>query len=61
MVSYRRQRILCDEPIRNALREAIEKTRIKYPFDIDAWVLLPDHLHCHVRDGVYSENWATQD
>jgi putative transposase len=28
-----------------ALREAIEKVRTQHPFQIDAWVLLPDHLH----------------
>lgn len=46
VVSYRRQKILCDEPVRNALRDAITTTRTKHPFTIDAWVLLPNHLHC---------------
>jgi len=46
VVSYRRRPILCDESIRNALRAAIETTRLARPFMIDAWVLLPDHLHC---------------
>ena len=46
VVTYRRQRFLCDDDVRNALREGIEKTREGYPFVIDAWVLLPDHLHC---------------
>jgi putative transposase len=45
VVTERRQRILTDEPVRVALRAAIEKVREKYPFNIDAWVLLPDHLH----------------
>lgn len=36
---------MCNEPIRDALREGIERTRRKYPFEIDAWVLLPDHPH----------------
>lgn len=45
VVTYRRQAILCDEPIREALRKAIAITRTKRPFTIDAWVLLPDHLH----------------
>ncbi len=31
---------------RKALREGIEKVRVKYPFSIDAFVLLPDHFHC---------------
>lgn len=46
LVTYRRRPILCDELIRNALRTAIESVRRKRPFIIDAWVLLPDHLHC---------------
>jgi putative transposase len=46
VVAYRRQPILCDETIRNALRGAIETVRVARPFVIDAWVLLPDHLHC---------------
>lgn len=62
VVSYRRQTILCDELIRNALREAIERTRQRYPFSIDAWVLLPDHLHClwtlPEDDAEFSKRWA---
>lgn len=46
VVTYRRQPILCDEAIRNALRASIEMVRVARPFIIDAWVLLPDHLHC---------------
>lgn len=46
VVSYRRQPVLCDDPVRTALREAIHKVRQSHPFTIDAWVLLPDHLHC---------------
>jgi REP element-mobilizing transposase RayT len=29
-----------------ALREAVRETRTIRPFHIDAWVVLPDHLHC---------------
>ncbi len=46
VVSYRRRLILCTDSIRAALRAAIEKVRVERPFTIDAWVLLPDHLHC---------------
>ena len=45
VVTYRRRRFLCDEDVRVALREAITKVREQYPFNIDAWALLPDHLH----------------
>lgn len=27
------------------LREAVQRTKIERPFFIDAWVVLPDHLH----------------
>ncbi|MBK8569872.1 MAG: transposase [Nitrosomonadales bacterium] len=61
VVAYRRQSILCDEAIRNALRASIETVRVARPFVIDAWVLLPDHLHC-VRtlpdgDADFSTRW----
>jgi putative transposase len=46
VVSYRRQRILCDAPMRAALREAIKEVKTRYPFTVEAWVLLPDHMHC---------------
>jgi putative transposase len=45
VVIYRRQPLLCDERVRAALREGIKTTRLTNPFSIDAWVLLPDHLH----------------
>jgi putative transposase len=28
------------------LRQAVAVTRAKRPFGIDAWVVLPDHMHC---------------
>ncbi len=31
---------------KQALREAINDVRQRHPFSIDAWVLLPEHLHC---------------
>jgi putative transposase len=44
-VTYQREPWLCSDIGRKALREAIEHTRNKYPFIIDAFVLLPDHFH----------------
>jgi putative transposase len=29
-----------------ALRHAVRRTRERLPFHIDAWVVLPNHLHC---------------
>ena len=28
------------------LRDAVRETRVERPFSIDAWVILPDHMHC---------------
>ena len=30
----------------HALRNAVRSVRARRPFHIDAWVVLPDHLHC---------------
>lgn len=45
VVTHQRRPILTDPEARGALRAAIEETREHHPFHIDAWVLLPDHLH----------------
>ena len=45
-VTYQREPWLCSEVGRKALREAMQKVQEKYPFSIDAFVLLPDHFHC---------------
>ena len=46
VATYRRRPILCDAPVRTALRSAINTVQSRHPFTIDAWVQLPDHLHC---------------
>lgn len=46
LVTHRRQKILTHDDAREALRAGIRKTRALFPFQIDAWILLPDHLHC---------------
>lgn len=61
LVTYRRRPILCDALVRSALRNAIQTTRARYPFTIDAWVLLPDHFHClwtlPVGDADFALRW----
>jgi len=46
VATHRRRPILCDDPVRLALRHAIERVRLRLPFTTDAMVLMPDHLHC---------------
>lgn len=44
------------------LREAVAATRRERPFAIDAWVVMPDHLHCvwtlPEGDAEYSVRWG---
>lgn len=62
VVTFRRQKVLCDEFVRNALRAAIRRVQSTNPFTIDAWVLVPDHLHCiwslPPNDANFSVRWA---
>ena len=30
----------------DVLRDAVRRTRIRFPFHIDAWAVLPDHMRC---------------
>ena len=45
------------------LRSAVNEARALRPFHIDAWVVLPDHLHCiwtlPVGDADYSARWGS--
>jgi putative transposase len=62
LVTYRRQRILCDKKVMLALRNGIRDVQARYPFEINGWVLLPDHLHCiwtlPPGDADFSMRWA---
>ncbi len=62
VVTHRRQPILVNPESRTALRQVIEKVRQQHPFTIDAWVLLPDHMHClwtlPESDADYSRRWG---
>lgn len=55
----RRSRLLVDEVA--TLREAVRMTRDERPFRIDAWVVLPEHMHCiwtlPEGDAEYSLRW----
>ncbi len=61
VVTYQRRRFLVTPQARNLLRQAIEAVRANHPFEIVAWVLLPDHLHTvwslPEGDADYSLRW----
>ena len=46
VVTYERKKILTEPENVNILREAFRYVMDKHAFTIDAFVLLPDHLHC---------------
>ena len=62
VVTHRRQTVLCEPAVRDALRDALDAVRARYPFDIDAMVLMPDHLHTIWRlpldDVDYGRRWS---
>jgi putative transposase len=62
VVTYGRRPVLCDRDVRLALRESIQLVRIRWPFTIDAWVLMPEHMHCiwtlPPGDSDYSRRWS---
>ncbi len=45
----------------DALRQTVARVRTLMPFHIDAWVVLPDHLHClwtlPDEDGNFPKRW----
>ena len=62
VVTYQRKPILCHEKSRLLLRKIIRDVRQLYPFSAEAWVLLPDHMHCLWQlpegDKDYSLRWG---
>ena len=60
--TYRRRKLLTHAEVRMALRHAINGVREQLPFTIDAWVLLPDHLHTIWTlprdDAAYGKRWG---
>ena len=61
-VTFGRRPILTSAPARHSLRLALRETKAKYPFQLAAVCLLPDHLHCIWRlpegDADFSRRWA---
>ena len=62
VVTQGRSPILTSPEVRQALREGIFQVRQTMPFSIEAWVLLPDHLHTiwtlTENDDRYAARWA---
>lgn len=62
LVTKQRRPIFNDEDARATLRQLIQAAKERWPFAIDAWVLLPEHMHCIWTlpddDHDYSKRWG---
>ncbi|GGX47353.1 REP-associated tyrosine transposase [Saccharospirillum salsuginis] len=61
VVTHNRQPLLTTDDSINTLRNALRHVRHKYPFELDAMVVLPDHLHCiwslPIDDADFARRW----
>jgi putative transposase len=61
VVTYQRRRLLCTPENVELLRQVFREIMRRHPFQIDAFVLLPDHLHClwtlPQKDSDFSTRW----
>jgi putative transposase len=61
VVTEKRQPLFLDDTNVNLLRDAFRAVMKKYPFVMDAVVILPDHLHCiwtlPANDADFSTRW----
>jgi len=62
VVTHRRRRLFYDINNRLILQKAIMEVQSTYTFNINAWVLLPEHLHCiwtlPEGDTDFSKRWG---
>ena len=63
LVTHQRQKILTEESNIARINEAVKREMAKRPFTIEAFVLLPDHLHTMWKlpagDHNYSTRWSS--
>ncbi len=61
VVTHGRRRFLCDEANIKLIKEAFQHVITRHPFTVEAFVLLPDHLHCiwtlPENDSDFSMRW----
>ncbi len=62
LVTFERRRILTLDISKQILFKAFAEVQSQYPFSMEAWVLLPDHLHAIWTlpdgDNDYSKRWG---
>lgn len=61
LVTWRRRRVFAEQHAVDALRAAMREVKRSRPFDLEAIVVLPDHLHCILTlpedDADFSGRW----
>jgi putative transposase len=62
VVTFQRRRLFANPKNHEILSEIITEVQKDYPFTMDAWVFLPDHLHClwtlPPEEADYSKRWG---
>jgi len=62
VVTFRRRPLFAQPEHRQILREAVQVVRQRHPFTVNAWVLLPEHMHCvwtlPAGDSDFSTRWS---
>ena len=62
VVTYQRKPFLTQSICRETLRQVVRQVCQEHPFTLDAWVLLPDHMHCIWTlvegDADFSKRWG---
>jgi len=61
VTTFQRMKVLTNAPFYSALKSALTQVNAEHPFTLDAFVLLPDHLHCiwtlPLGDASYALRW----
>ncbi|NOY71749.1 MAG: transposase [Gammaproteobacteria bacterium] len=60
VVTWRRIRLFSSSTHVAILRRVIKQVKQQYPFEIDAMVVLPDHLHCLWRMPMHDDDYSTR-
>lgn len=62
LVAYNRRRIFCNADFLQAFKQSIKHIQHQNPFEVLAWVQMPDHLHCIWKmpndDADYGMRWS---
>ena len=62
VVTHQRKRVFSDDVTVDILRKVVQEVRQRLPFAVDAWVVLPNHMHAvwtlPEGDADFSKRWG---